>query len=114
MKQVLLFLTALFFLSFSSIAQLEKKTWLVGGSGSFYTYTEDYSTPTYNQTSKYTSIDVAASIGYFLADKFVVGLRPSFSSYKGVVVNTTGGTNQYKLSVGPFVRYYSLKKRQTF
>ena len=112
MKNLILFFALLLFKN--AHAQLDKGIWLVGGTGSLYSYTENYNTPTFNQTSKYTSIDMAASIGYFIADKFVVGLRPSFSSYKGVVINTTGGTNQYKLSVGPFVRYYFLNKDKPF
>ena len=112
MKNLILFFALLLFKN--AHAQLDKDIWLVGGTGSFYSYTENYSTPIYSQVGKFTNIDIGASIGYFLIDKFAVGLRPSFSSYKGVVVNTTGGTNQYKLSVGPFVRYYFLNKEKPF
>ena len=95
-------------------AQLDKGVWLVGGNGTFYSYTENYSTPTFSQVGKFANIDIGASFGYFLVDKFAVGLRPSFSSYKGEVVNTPGGTNQLKLSVGPFVRYYFLSKDKPY
>ena len=104
----------LLILSLTTKAQLDKGVWLVGGSGSFYSYTENYSTPTFSQVGKFTNIDIAASIGYFISDKFAAGLRPSFWYYKGVVVNTTGGTNQYRFSVGPFVRYYFLNKDKPF
>ena len=113
MKSLFICITIIF-CSFTVKAQLDKGVWLVGGTGSFYSYKEDLSTPTSIQISKYTSIDMAATFGYFISDKFTAGLRPSFSSYKGVVVNTTGGTNQYKFSIGPFVRYYFLNKDKPF
>ena len=95
-------------------AQLDKSVWLVGGNGTFYSYTENYSTSTFSQVGKFTIFDLGASIGYFFIDKFVVGLRPSFSSYKGEVLNTPGGTNQLSFSIGPFVRYYLLSKDKPY
>lgn len=112
MKQLLLSFTALLFCTIS-FAQLEKNTWLVGGSGSFYSYNEDYNSVNTSFTAKYTNIDFAASVGYFFIDKLSAGLRPSFSSFKG---ESSGGgsTNSYKLSVGPFARYYFLKQDKQF
>lgn len=112
MKLLLINLTLLF-ISTSSFAQLDKGTWLAGGTGSFYSYNEDYTAPSVDVTAKYTSIDLSASIGYFLADKFSAGLRPYFSSFKG---ESSGGgtTNSYRLAVGPFVRYYFLKADKQF
>jgi hypothetical protein len=116
MKNLILLLALLLFKN--AYAQLDKGVWLVGGSGSFYSYKEDYSTPTYNQTAKYTSIDLAASLGYFIADKFTAGLRPSFSSYKGKVISASvgsgGSTNSYRLAIGPFARYYFLNADKPF
>jgi hypothetical protein len=118
MKKTLLFFIFLCVFSFYSNAQLTKNNWLVGGSGSFYYYNEDYSNPSYNQTANYTSIDIAASVGYFFMDKLAAGLRPGFSSYKGKVVSTSAGsggfTNSYKFSIGPFVRYYFLQEDKPF
>ena len=105
-------------LFFNANAQLDKGVWLFAGSGTFYSYNEDLSTPTFNQTAKYTSIDVAASAGYFIIDKFAAGLRPSFSSYKGKVVTASvgsgGSTNSYRVSIGPFARYYFLNADKPF
>ena len=113
MKSFLQIFTLLI-LSLTTKAQLDKGVWLVGGTASFYSYTENYSTPTFSQVGKFTNIEIAASIGYFIIDKLTAGLRTSFSSYKGEVINTLGGTNQYKLSAGPFVRYYFLNKEKPF
>ena len=51
-------------LSITAKCQLEKSTWLVGGSGSLNTYNQTY-TSTFNLTAKYRSIDISAPIGYF-------------------------------------------------
>lgn len=114
MKRNIFLLCLTLLCSRATMAQLDKGTWLVGGSGSFYSYNENYATPTYSQSSKYTSVELAASIGYFVIDKFAVGLRPGYTSFKGEVVNTPGGTNQIKISVGPFGRYYLLNKDKPF
>lgn len=116
MKHLILFFALLIYKNAHS--QIEKGVWLIGGSGNFYSYNEDYSTPSYSQTAKYTSIDVAASVGHFLVDKFAVGLRPSFSFYKGKVISASigvgGSTNSYRIAIGPFARYYFLKTDKQF
>jgi len=99
-----------FLLTFVSIAaqsQLTKHTWLVGGSGNFYTYHEDYTAPSVGFTGKYSTIDLSPSVGYFLADKFTVGIRSLLSIYKG---ESSGGAkpNDLKFAAGPFLRYYFL------
>lgn len=114
MKTSLQILTILFF-SFSLKAQITKGIWLLGGSGSFYSYNETYNSPTYSNTAKYTNIDISASTGYFIFDKLAIGLRPTFSSFKGKVTSPGGGTtNSYKIGIGPFVRYYFLNADKPF
>lgn len=109
----LLFAFSFIFLSANATAQLTKKTWLFGGSGSYYSYNEKYTAPSVSFTGKYASLDLAASVGYFFVDKFTAGLRPYLSIYKG---NSSGGATPYdfKLAAGPFVRYYFLKKENQF
>jgi len=75
MKQYIIFLVCLL-LSLYSIGQLEKRNWLIGGSGNLFSFNEKYTYPTFSGTSKYTDIELSASIGYFLFDKFSTGLRP--------------------------------------
>lgn len=100
-------------LAFQSFGQLTKGNWLIGGAGSFYNYNEDYRTPTSNITSRWTSIDLSASVGYFFIEKFSAGVRPYFSSLKG---ESSGGgsTNYYRLAIGPFARYYLLQTEKQF
>ena len=112
MKQLQMLVAVLIF-TFNTYGQLTKSTWLLGGSGSMYSYNEDYTAQSVNVTAKYTSIDLSSSIGYFFFDKFSGGLRPYFSSYKG---ESSGGgtTNSYRLAIGPFVRYYFLDADKPF
>lgn len=118
------FLVCLFFVLFLcfdyeiSFSQLSKRTWFIEGAGTYYGYKENYSTPTFSQVAKFTSIDFSPSVGYFILDKFVVGLKPTFSSYKGRIIESTmgsgGSTNSYSLTIGPYLRYYFLKIDKPF
>lgn len=111
------FITITLLITTSSYAQLEKSTWLVGGTGSFYSYTDNYSSEQLTQTGKWTNIDLSASIGYFPLDKLCAGIRPLFSSTKGSNTASNGSigtSNGYFLSAGPFARYYFLEKDKPF
>lgn len=112
MKYILIALIIVLF-SFPAASQLTKGIWLVGGSGSFYSYTERYNSPSTDFTAKYTNISISASVGYFVVDKLTLGLRPTFSSLKGEVING-GKTNSYRLAGGPFARYYCLRPDRPF
>jgi hypothetical protein len=108
---LLLFIT----ISSQTFSQLTKNTWLVGGNAKFYSYNSEYSSPTYNSTAKYTQIDLSAPLGYFIADKVALGIKPTFSSNKGEVTSAGGGkTNVQRYLVGPFGRYYWLNKDQQY
>jgi len=112
MKRLLSFLL-LYTFYLTAQSQLAKKTWLVGGTGSLYSHTESYNSPATNFTAKFTNIDIAATIGYFAVDKLAIGLKPTFSSFKGEVING-GKTNSFQFSVGPFARYYFLHIDRAF
>lgn len=117
MKQVILFLTASLFFSSSSLAQLDKKTWLVGGSGAFSSMNDNFSSTTVSSEYTRTGIQISPNIGYFIVDKFVVGLKSSLSwnKNKGLTANTTFSTGTAtRFDYGPFVRYYFLDKEKPF
>lgn len=116
MKQISLLSLSFTFL-LNSYGQLSKNTWLVGGTGSFYSYTENYSSQNLTQKGKWTDISIAPSLGYFVVDKFCGGVRASFSSSRGTNTATNGTiskSNQYYITAGPFVRYYFLDKDKPF
>ena len=66
MKHILLIILFITSFTLTSSAQLDKGTWLTGGSGSFYSYSQEYIALNLNQTKVYTAIDLNATIGYFL------------------------------------------------
>lgn len=111
MKLLLKTLAFIFFSTFFVTAngQITKNNWLVGGSGSFYSYNNQYTSAAYSNEAEYTRIDIGANVGYFVADKVAFGLRPTFSSFAGRVTSTGGGsTNAQRYFLGPFGRYYFL------
>lgn len=128
MKKIILIL--IFVISNLPIyAQLEKKTWLLGGSGSFsstvstVTYTNNVDPITLNayfEKSKVFNLNLSPSIGYFLLDKFALGLKPTITWEKSQGVDGTNGVslipnkNSRNFLIGPFFRYYFLKKEKPF
>jgi hypothetical protein len=114
MKNITLTIAFLLFLNIC-FAQLEKNTWIIGGSGnmSFSNYT--YSLGTYYSESKGFDLKLSPNVGYFVADKFAVGLKPFVSWYK-TDVTTPGGltANEARKGIGPFIRYYFLDKEKQF
>lgn len=107
------FTIALITLCSQSFGQLTKNNWLVGGAGSLYSYTEDFTSPSSNYKAKYTDINLNASVGYFFIDKFAAGLRPVFYSYKGES-NSGGQADNIQFAIGPYARYYFLNQEKQF
>lgn len=118
----LLSIVAISFLSLQGKAQLDKNTWLAGGSGNFYLSKRDYISyvsPILNGYSKELHLTVSPNIGYFIIDKLAVGLRPYFTWGKGEYFPddpTSGGSHSdsKRYGIGPFVRYYFLDKERQF
>lgn len=106
------FLFALVIFSLTSFGQLDKKTWLVGGNGRFQSYTIKDRSPYEYNNGKYTEINLAVNVGYFLKDKFVLGLRTSYDKLKEDI--GAGKSNGDRINAGPFGRYYFLEKEKSF
>lgn len=105
----LLISTAFLISSFAAHAQLEKGNWLVGGNANFSSSTVGYSYPSYSLKEDVTSLAISPNIGYFLLDRFAVGLSPGFSFDISDVTTPGGGySNTRRYVIGPFVRYYFL------
>lgn len=114
MKSFILLLFS-FLLTSLSFGQLDKGTFLLGGTGSYYNYSGKYNSANNNTTSKATDIKINTSVGYFLIDKFVLGLRPSFSFMKAKLDGTSSTfASATQFTVGPFSRYYFLDKDKQF
>lgn len=103
MKNVFFLACITFFAIGESNGQIEKGSWLVGGSAGFTS--DDHSSPL--EKSTVVVFDVSLNAGYFFISKLAVGLKPSYSfeSYKGTTGTPIKVHNWY---AGPFVRYYFL------
>lgn len=56
-----------------------------------------------------TEYQIIPTVGYFLKDKFVIGLKPSFS-----YSTNNSGTYGSTFRIGPFSRYYFLDSEKIF
>lgn len=120
--KLLLTIITIIYCAVTANAQLEKSTWLVGGAGNFYSSKRDYTSivnPITNGYSKELNLTISPNVGYFIMDKFAVGLRPYFSWGKGESFpydpTVSGGTSDSKrYGIGPFARYYFLDKEKQF
>ena len=102
----------LFMLCFQfSFAQLQKKTWLLGGNASFERSEYKNDVYVYN-SSKSSDLEIAPNIGYFFWDKLALGLRGSLDNIVSKSFPYPSTTEQRTRlttwGVGPFVRYYFL------
>lgn len=105
MKTITLFFFMVFGMISTSNGQITKGNWLVGGSGSFNSTTAEGNSNGITTTSKGSSIQINPNVGYFVSDKFAVGLNPyvSFGNPEG------SNNNSFGFGIGPFARYYFLK-----
>ena len=109
-----------------SFGQITEGNWLVGGSGqlSAYSSTNTNVSPAREQNVKAFNISVSPNIGYFIKDRFAVGLRPSLTWEKGKagdafapdgsVLGGGGKLTQIKFVIGPFSRYYLLDTEKPY
>lgn len=105
--------TILLIFSLTAKCQLDKGSWIVGGTGSFVSSKNTYITNGYSQESNSTTIKISPSVGYFLIDKLSSGIKTSFSFYKDKVTSAGGGySNVTRFEFGPFIRYYFLEKEK--
>ncbi len=77
-KSILLFLIAFIFCN-NANCQITKGNWLVGGNA---TFSRLKNSSTASAQFKQTNFEIRPLLGYFLKDKFAVGLDPSLSLWK--------------------------------
>lgn len=95
------------FIFHSSYSQLTTGNWLVGGSGSYFSSKSTFNSPSFSQESDGFDLSVSPNVGYFLLDRFAVGLSPTFSWSK-FKDNSGANSNIKRFLIGPFARYYFL------
>ncbi len=102
MKKIL-FIASVFIISISTKAQLTKGNWMLGGNGRFAFIKQTLNSSDANGIN----FQLTPSIGYFLSDKLVGGLKAKLA-YDKIVYN--GGITSITTftGFGPFLRYYFL------
>ena len=101
MQKTFLLIIATCFIIKNANSQITKGNWLVSGSASF---SQLQSSSTATVQFKQTNFQINPLVGYFVKDKFAVGLRPSLTYGSNNVANSNT-----IISIGPFIRYYFLK-----
>lgn len=93
-------------------AQITKNHWLVGGNGSFSFNSSNTTSHIDGRTEKFNvyTIDLSPNVGYFLMDKFALGLR---GSYKHNFSSASNSGSFSEISVDPFLRYYFLNSENS-
>ncbi len=98
-------ITTLFsFVLLSGQAQITKNNWLVGGAANFSSSVQKVNNNT--DKLKATNFSILPNIGYFIADKFAVGVSPGITFGKSKDNYLESSFTSYKIS--PFARYYFL------
>jgi hypothetical protein len=87
-------------------SQITKDDWLLGGSISFSSLKNSSTAAV--QFSQ-TNFQISPLIGYFVKDKFAIGINPSYS-----FGSTNYGTRSSIIGIGPFSRYYFLHTDNIF
>lgn len=110
MEKIILLIIATTFIFSNAFTQLNKKTWMIGGSGSF-SKINSYDNSN-NKTSNAIYANLSSNIGYFVIDKLATGIKLGYSYQKS---DYTGNPNSNSISqyeIGPFIRYYFLMKEK--
>ena len=110
MQKTILLIIISFFTVKNVKSQITKGNWLVGGNAS---YSQKKFSIATNAMYKQTDLQITPLVGYFLMDKFAVGLNPSLDFVK-ISVGSDGPSTNTIISVGPFVRYYFLEADKIF
>jgi hypothetical protein len=102
MKTIKIFFITTILFALSAHSQITKGNWIVGGSANFNNSNSVNSDG--DITGSGNGVQIYPNIGYFVYDKFAVGLSAGFSYGK-----PSGSPSNTSYGLSPFVRYYFLK-----
>jgi hypothetical protein len=105
MRKSFLFVIVSCFVFFSANSQITQENWMVGGNASFISQKSGAAVSTPQNSTHFT---LSPTIGYFILDKMVTGLKVSIESARNAATNISSSTGQTNYSIGPFIRYYLL------
>ncbi|MBP0904746.1 outer membrane beta-barrel protein [Mariniflexile gromovii] len=100
MKTLTLFFLIVFTTVLTVNAQITEGNWMVGGTGNFYSSQLKDN----NMTSNGIGLELRPNLGFFIIDKFALGVTPLF-----VYTKAQDGNSAISYGIGPYVRYYFLK-----
>lgn len=104
---MLMLLTGILFV-LDARGQITKGYWMMGGNINYSSITTKSEAST--QNTEY-NIQIVPDIGYFFADKLVAGLKSNINKQGTKLTGDSSGYNRYTdFNIGPFVRYYFLRK----
>jgi len=106
MNKITMLALCMLMYGFSTTGQITKNNWMVGGNGGFsITKTERDGT----DILRSTNLRVTPNVGYFVLNKFAVGLSGLLDYQKQKTPHSGSASNsQTYYSLGPFARYYFL------
>lgn len=108
MKKILLLVLFCVAVSKDIKSQITKGNWMVGGLIN-YSRT-NYNSENYGPTHIFYNVQIKPNVGYFITDKLASGLKIGFSKTGDNVGGTSGYLTYTDFNIGPFIRYYFLKK----
>jgi hypothetical protein len=106
------FLFLFSFVGFSSFGQIAQGNWLLGGTGSFSSYTTTFNTlPTSTSSAgsfelKYLDISVSPNIGIFVTNNLALGFKTTYNYLKRESAVSPAFFKISKFDYGPFARIY--------
>ena len=102
MKKITILSVAILLFAFSANSQVTKGNWLVGGNANF---SKDKTKGPLGSSNE-TRFILSPDIGYFLANKFAVGVNFSLDRFDYTLNENNNHSTSYLF--GPFARYYFL------
>ncbi len=124
MKKISLLVLVSIIYTNSLFSQSQKGNWLIGGSGGFTTNNHKMSSFPSNEgststNSKTSSLLLNGTIGYFVKDRFAIGISPNIHLWnmKDTYANypsLNSSSNGSSIGMGLFTRYYFLNNQENF
>lgn len=109
MKYGLLF--ALTFICDGASAQLQKGTFIIGGSGSFQYTNYDVEGDPHHKFSEFAA---SPAVGVFVVKKLALGMRFTYSGVKQIVDTPSYKYGNKNYQYSPFIRYYLLSNKKPY
>lgn len=113
MQKIFFFILSFTFYCLTAQSQLDKKSWLVGGSASYTNSKFNSGFLGASTNVEQYQFTISPAVGYFLIDKLCTGLVTSFQETGSRAQGTTVWSKYSNFNFGPFLRYYFLKKEKT-